>query len=143
MLTWNGETSGNTRRRRPRRRPRSRPIVWLGTRSRTQLIVPLAVPMALGLALGVVVAVSGGPTRITVSPAGAQATPSAIGTATGTISRFPVSRRPGRRRRVFPPVFLLQVSIPSTSVHAEYLEGDVRPVPARCGRKAGKSFCRL
>jgi hypothetical protein len=38
-----------------------------------QLIVPLAVPMALGLALGVVVAVSGGPTRMTVSPAGAQA----------------------------------------------------------------------
>ncbi len=38
--------------------------------------------MAFGLALGVVVAVSGGTTRITLSPAGAQAT--AAGTATGT-----------------------------------------------------------
>jgi hypothetical protein len=73
MLTWSGNTSGNTRRRRPRRR--AWPVSRRGTRSRTRLIVPLAVPMALGLALGVVAAVSGGPTRITVSPAGAQATP--------------------------------------------------------------------
>jgi len=36
--------------------------------------------MALGLALGVVAAVSGGPARITVSPAGAQATPNAQAT---------------------------------------------------------------
>jgi len=69
MLTWSGNASRKPRRRRPRRR---RPLP--ARRSRTRLIVPLAVPMALGLALGVVAAVSGGPARITVSPAGAQAT---------------------------------------------------------------------
>ena len=89
MLTWSGKTSGktshkasgkasgNTRLRRPRRRPRQR--TRPGTRPGTRLIVPVAVPMAFGLALGAVVAVSGGTTRITVSPAGAQAT--AAGTA--------------------------------------------------------------
>jgi hypothetical protein len=41
--------------------------------------VPVAVPVALGLALGVVVAVSGGPSRITVSPAGAQASDANMG----------------------------------------------------------------
>ena len=71
MLTWSGNTSGNTRRRRPRRRPISG----------KQLIVPAAVPMALGLALGVVAATSGGPARITISPAGAQATPDTQATA--------------------------------------------------------------
>ena len=93
MLTRSGnssgnasrEASGNVRRRRPRRRARQRTRpgtprgTRLGTLQGTRLIVPLAVPMALGLALGVVVAVSGGTTRITVSPAGAEA--AATGTA--------------------------------------------------------------
>src|SRR5215469_11805182 len=73
MLTWSGSTSGNTRRRRLRRR--TWPVSRRGPRSRTQLIMLLAVPMAIGLALGVVAAVSGGPARITASPAGAQAAP--------------------------------------------------------------------
>jgi hypothetical protein len=80
MLTWSGKASGNTRRRHPRRRPPQR------TRPGTRLIVPAAVPMALGLALGVVVAVSGGTTRITVTPAGAQATVTAAGTGTAAAS---------------------------------------------------------
>ena len=93
MLTRSGnssgnasrEASGNVRRRRPRRRTRQRTRpgtprgTRLGTLPGTRLIVPLAVPMALGLALGVVVAVSGGTTRITVSPASAEA--AATGTA--------------------------------------------------------------
>jgi hypothetical protein len=65
MLTWSGNASRKPRRRRPRRHPLP------ARRSQAQLIVPLAVPMALGLALGVVAATSGGPARITVSPAGA------------------------------------------------------------------------
>ncbi len=80
MLTWSGKASGNTRRRHPRRRPPQR------TRPGTRLIVPAAVPMALGLALGVVVAVSGGTTRITVTPAGAQATVITAGTGTAAAS---------------------------------------------------------
>ena len=87
--------------------------------------------------------------------AGIAAAGFAMGMATGTINCargrvlgrrrvLGTSRRRGRRRRrAFPLVFPLQVSIPSTSVHTEYLDGDVSPVPARCGRKALKFFCRL
>src|SRR5215469_11805181 len=74
-----------------------------------------------------------------------RASPMAIGTASSMIScvrdRGPRRdtgqvRRLRRRRRVFPLVLPLQVSIPSTSAHTEYLEGDLRPIPARWGRKA-------
>jgi hypothetical protein len=51
--------------------------------------------MALGLALGVVVAVSGGPARITVSPVGAQATASATAAATGGAATASAQVTPG------------------------------------------------
>jgi hypothetical protein len=99
MLTWSGNTSGNAsgdagghvngnaHRRRPRRRLTGKRLTGkrltgkrltgkrlTGKRlTGRQLIVPVAVPMALGLALGAVVAVSGGTTRLAISPAGANA----------------------------------------------------------------------
>src|SRR6516225_9948240 len=112
-------------------------------------VAPSAAPaVALGVAwapAGEMVIRAGPPEVAATTP---RASPRAIGTASGTIScardrRAGRGRRRGRRRRVFRLAFPLQVRIPSTSVHSVYLEGDVRPVPARCGRKAGKSFCRL
>src|SRR6516225_1104700 len=81
-----------------------------------------------------------------------RARPRTIGTASGRIScvrdRVPRRdmgrvRRLGRRRRVFPLVLPLQVSIPSTSAHTEYLEGDVSPISARWGEKRESPFAAL
>ena len=103
------------------------------------------------LAAAAVIRVVGGPPDSAMTTP--SASPSAIGTASGTIScgRSGVRGRDRRRewRRcgfpaplplVFPMTLPLQVSMASTSVHAEYLEGDVQTVPARGARKTESTF---
>src|ERR1700757_4844077 len=104
-------------------------------------------------AAAVIGVVGGPPDSAMTTPS---ASPSAIGTASGTIRagrsgvRGRDRRREWRRRGfpaplplAFPMPLPLQVSMASTSVHAEYLEGDVRPIPAPGEAKDRKYFCRL